>query len=129
MGENSIEAFGFVFFWGACHASGVAPGALLQSTPKAWDLRVAPWRILAEGRLRFERSLPCNPKKSALPFQQPPHHFLQPISMSENIIEAFDLALLFLFGFIEQHEVLFAAVQVQAANGFAVVVVKQDGEI
>ncbi len=37
--------------------------------------------------------------------------------------------LLFLFGFIEQNKVLFAAVQVQAANGFAVIVVKQDGEV
>jgi hypothetical protein len=44
--EISIEAFDFVLFLGACHASGVAPGALLQSTPKAWDLRVVPWRIL-----------------------------------------------------------------------------------
>ncbi len=49
--------------------------------------------------------------------------------MRKNSIEAFDFVLLFLFGLIEQHEVLFTPVQVKAANGFAVVVVEQDGEV
>jgi hypothetical protein len=53
---------------GRLFAFGGTPGALLQSTPKAWDLRVAPWRMfvlkegfaLSEAFLEFEE--PCCPK-------------------------------------------------------------------
>jgi hypothetical protein len=57
-----------------------------------------------------------------LAFQQPPHHFLQTIGMRENIVEGLDFVLLLLFGFIEQHKVLFASVKIKTANGYAVVV-------
>jgi len=41
-GKNGFDAM-----LGACHANVVAPGVLLQSTPRAWDFRFTPWRDLS----------------------------------------------------------------------------------
>jgi hypothetical protein len=46
--RNYHRGFRFRAFFGRLFAFGGTPGALLQSTPKAWDLRVAPWRKQVE---------------------------------------------------------------------------------
>ncbi len=62
-------------------------------------------------------------------FHQPAHYFPQTFGMGKDVIQAGDFMLLFLFGFVEQDEVFLAAVEVKPANGFAVVIVEEDGEI
>ncbi len=59
-------------------------------------------------------------------FYQSHNHLLQPIGMGEDVIQTGDFELLFLLCFIEQRDVFLAAVEVDAANGFAVVVVRAD---
>jgi len=58
---------------GACHASGMAPGALLQSTPRAWDFRFAPWR---KEQRKFQAlfSMPWHPVAFAPPEIAPAFH-------------------------------------------------------
>jgi hypothetical protein len=59
---------------------------------------------------------------------QPPHHILQAIGMGNDVVQAGDFEFLFLLGLIEQGDVFLAAVEVQATDGFVVVVVEVTGK-
>ena len=49
--------------------------------------------------------------------------------MGEDVVQAGDFILLLLLGLIKKHEVFLAAVEVEAADGFAIVVIQKDGEV
>ena len=55
-------------------------------------------------------------------FYQSHNHLLQAIGMGEDVIQGGDFILLLLLCIIKKHEVFLAAVEVEAADGFAVVV-------
>ena len=104
------------------------------------DFRVTPWRgHFTEGRLRSKRSLPY---RTAGVCHTPLHHpstsltILKAIGMRKDVVEAgaaraenFLPLLLLLLGIIKQHEVFLAAAEVKVADGLAVVVVEEYGEI
>jgi hypothetical protein len=96
--------------------------ASLEAKPSLPDLgrmRTRRTGAIRAGRMRYA------PTSS---YYQSHNHLLQAIGVGEDVIQAGDFILLLLLGIIKKHEVFLAAVEVEVADGFAVVFVEVTGK-